>query len=215
VTTEPPPPRTARIIVLAVVGTLVLVAAAVTAAVLVPRHLEVAAEPATCWNGILTDPCLPLEGMSGAMWAFDPNQVVSSSCDRLHDEDYFELAEEAWYCSWPDLRADVYIARFPLAADGPALWRDVADANGFREMDADTWPTGEALGPGFFGSTPMTKDLDAPFLALCYDDLPYCVEIDARSNRGLEAAEDRIATLPGREVDAYLAEPTAAPTGDV
>ncbi len=197
---------------MAVVGTLFLAASTVTIVLALPRPT---APQASCWNGIATDPCLPLEGQTGAMWAFDPNQVVASDCDRMRGDDYFPEAKESWYCTWPDLKVDVFIARFSTIDDGPAIWRDIADYNGFTEYYPERWPTGDALGPTFSGSTPATKNFDAPFLTLCYDDIPYCVEIEAASNRGLETAEDRIGTLTGDDVDAYLTQLANEPGGDV
>jgi len=196
---------------------LLLLAGTVALALVVPRLVVSATAPPepACWNGLETDPCQPLKGLTGAMWAFDPNQVVAANCDRLRKEDYFVEAEDAWHCTWPDLAVDMFVARFPDVADGPAIWRDVSYNNGFREMAPDTWPRGEALGPGLFGGTPLTKDLDAPLIALCYDDIPYCLELDAMSNRALETAEDRVATLTSHEVQAYLRQLAATPTGDV
>lgn len=214
-TNAPAPPRTAWIIVVAAVGNVLLIAGAIAAAVAVSHHVEAAPETPTCWNHIETDPCLPLEGLTGAMWAFDPNQVVVADCDRLRGDDYFPEAQESWHCYWPDQAVDVFIARFSSIDDGPAIWRDIADYNGFTEYYPNRWPSGDSLGPSFSGSTRSTKNFDAPFLTLCYDDIPYCMEIDAASNRGLEAAEDRIGTLGSDEVEAYLTQLAAMPSGDI
>ncbi|MEZ0447063.1 hypothetical protein [Cellulomonas sp. ICMP 17802] len=214
-TPDPTPRRRGLLVSVAVVGGLLLVAGTVAVGLTIPRHLRPEPPAASCWNGITTDPCLPLEGFTGATWAFDLDRVATADCDRLPADDYAPEAAEAWHCTWPDLDVDVVVARFPSVDDGPALWRDISAANGFREVDPERWPRGEALGPGFVGSTPMTKDLDAPLLALCYDDIPYCVEMDAMSADGLETAQDRVATLTGHEVEAYLRQLGATPSGDV
>ena len=213
---KPAPPRRAWLVAISAVGGLLLVAGTVALGLAIPR--AVVADPTPereCWNGLVTDPCLPLDGITGAMWAFDPNQVVAADCDRLRNGDYVVEAEEAWYCTWPDLRADVFVARFPTTDEGLAIWRDMTNSNGFREIESDLWPNGEGLGPGFVGSMTLTKDIDAPVLALCYDAIPYCLEIDALSQDVLEAAEDRVATLTSGEVEDYVAQQVAESRGDV
>ncbi|WP_315093613.1 hypothetical protein [uncultured Cellulomonas sp.] len=199
---------TSRWVVAGIAAGLVLVAGTVAASLAVLRLLDTpVADDATteaCWNDLPPTPsCLPLEGLTGAMWAVDPDQVVVADCDRLRKSEYPE-AEDAYVCGWLDLTADVVISRFTTTDAALQFWREATVSEGEPEVPPDEGsPDSDAHTTEFLGSFAGYKGADASFTVHCYQDVPYCVEIYALTETALETADERLTWLTTADVDRY------------
>ena len=196
-----------RWLVAGIAAGVLLVAGTVAAGLAIPRLLPVpvaSATPVACWNDLPPTPsCLPVEGLTGAMWAVDPNQVAVADCDRLRKSEY-PLAEDAYVCAWLDLTADVVIARFSTPDAALQSWQETAAFEGLMEIPPDDeWPDSEAVATTFLGSFAGYKGADGSFAVHCYHDVPYCVEIYALSESALETAGDRLTWLTTADVERY------------